>query len=688
MALLKSLRLTLTSIWHRPQIISGDSDNYDKSAKDNCSPPFPVVVVGKPAMENDQKHSYEALEDPYDPDYSEYNAQTIELKPMTISTESSPTSATVLVPIRHPGFRTDNSSKPPNFTSDYSPRRPRFPAFSRKYPIATGFQVPQWTQIFVHILLCIVSYPLLLVVMLIARNKSLFWTRFIVGVGCGLVGHQSERYEEITVKGGTSDADITRAAALVPTFEVGTPLCSYNYSKPDAAEPLQNYALTWTMSSFSAYGGLPSVSSFAWNNYTVFFSETTTSQLLPNGSGLGTFDSATMVPSLQTSSTTGSGSAMPDQINPGSVIRFLDLTLHLARYPKWGIRIQCTKIPDANVNLVPLSQNNITYVFTPRETLESLFASLEMDYPESAMVPFNITQTLLPGDSAPSSLNISDIALGGTGGNGFISVEEVLVRLNTTYAPNGTFAVESSQSVPDAQGNPTRIGYDAAVCVEVFEPWIVNVYNSSTVGQPNSISIVGPGNEVESVNATEKLVGPPLSTTDPNAARQLNSSDMASVYEIAHDNAVNQLLKLVSFSGGDGPYGYTGLSPAFFAQARALSDATNLLPYLAGSGDLLARSYTDRELSSTSINPLFLAIYLTLILLLGLLAGFFVPKLPLNVPHRGFDAYSWIAAFHADELTEVGRTADFERNMELHEIMQQLGDHKFRYHVDRHTGSL
>ncbi|KAG6850014.1 hypothetical protein H0H93_002463 [Arthromyces matolae] len=410
--------------------------------------------------------------------------------------------------------------------------------------------------------------------------------------------------------------------------------------------------------------------------------------------GFGTFDTDTTDPSLKLNDIANFDSNS-EEVLPGSIIR----------YPKWGIRMRCATLPNTDVNLyvtldkvqyghlpfrsVPLSMNNKTYVFTPRPVLESLFSDFGMDYPEASIQPFNITQVVNPGDSVSSSLNTSDIALGGADGKGWISIEEVLVRLNTSYTPNGTFSRKSDQSVPDAQGNPTWIGYDAAVCVELFEPWIVEVYNSTT-GLPTTLRIVEAGNLVRSQNTPqlqEELVGLPLVNSDSSVSQQLNSSNLADVYESAHDNSVNQILKTVSYTNGEGPLGYTQLSASYFAQARALADSTNILPYFAGSGQLLARQYSDNVLSNTWINPVYMGAYLSVIFVLGLLAGLFVPKLPLNVPHRGFEIYSWIAAFHAEELMEIGRSSGIGRNLELEEIAQQFGNVKFRHvttdsHID------
>jgi hypothetical protein len=74
--------------------------------------------------------------------------------------------------------------------------------------------------------------------------------------------------------------------------------------------------------------------------------------------------------------------------------------------------------------------------------------------------------------------------------------------------------------------------------------------------------------------------------------------------------------------------------------------------------------------------------YLAGLLLIGLVSAFFVPKLPLDVPHQGFNLYLWIAMFYADELVTQDRGA-ISRNMELEDIEKHVGDLRFRY-VNKH----
>jgi len=74
--------------------------------------------------------------------------------------------------------------------------------------------------------------------------------------------------------------------------------------------------------------------------------------------------------------------------------------------------------------------------------------------------------------------------------NGWVGIDVVLVRLNNSYAPNAKFPVWSADPIEDASGFSSRIGYDAAICLQMYEPWIVQIYNSS-LGVPTTMNIVG-----------------------------------------------------------------------------------------------------------------------------------------------------------------------------------------------------
>jgi len=88
---------------------------------------------------------------------------------------------------------------------------------------------------------------------------------------------------------------------------------------------------------------------------------------------------------------------------------------------------------------------------------------------------------------------------------------------------------------------------------------------------------------------------------------------------------------------------------------RARVGAANALPYLVGSGPLVAQSYTDETLAYTTYKPWQLIGLSILIWTLGIIGELFVPKLPLNIPRREFGVYSWLALFQsqARELRRV-----------------------------------
>ncbi|KAJ7047805.1 hypothetical protein C8F04DRAFT_1060170 [Mycena alexandri] len=669
------------------------------------------------------------------------------------------------------------------------------PKAPRQHPFASEYEAPEWIFVAIHVAFCLLAYPVLLVFVIFADRKTLFWSRLIVGIGCSVVGvalglsigrlaqgfleaatwatlihqsrlpdnpgirmrdfatgsqyptsvlaalrllwnrtfyrgtsrgarkhydprpwslvvlfflllviiagsltfvlgrvvdistlieHQYEIYHEVAIAADSSDADIERANALDPAFN--------------------DFTLTWTLSPFSSHGALPPAVSLEWEEDTVYFSETTRSQLLPGGSGFGTFEYNTTAASIETdsqspsSSTTASGQI----IDSGMILR----------YPRWGIRIHCAKFNDPNT-IIPRSSASFTYVFTPRDILQQLFSSFKMDFPAVLGAPLNTTGVMQPNDTFPAALNANDIALAslfsdngvahsfksvptsmGADGKGFVSIETLLVRLNTTNTPNGTFLTHSDIPVPDIAGQNTFIGYDAAVCLELYEPWVVETYNNS-FGAPITMRIVNKGNTIVNSNTTQfKEINIARPLTDPTLTRQLNSSNLSTVYDVAHGNSANQLLKdngrdafyvpsptLVSFTGGQGPKGYLELSATYFAQARALADASNVLSYFAGSGQTVARSYVDSVLSKTRINTIECLVVLGIVLVLGVLAGLFVPRLPMSVPRRGFELYSWMAAFYSHELVldEIDQSEAMVKRMELSSIKKYLGDLRFRY---------
>ena len=55
-------------------------------------------------------------------------------------------------------------------------------------PGARLFERPKWKHLWLHVFLCIASYPVIYAGTILARDKSLFWARVIVGLWCAGVG--------------------------------------------------------------------------------------------------------------------------------------------------------------------------------------------------------------------------------------------------------------------------------------------------------------------------------------------------------------------------------------------------------------------------------------------------------------------------------------------------------------------
>lgn len=126
---------------------------------------------------------------------------------------------------------------------------------------------------------------------------------------------------------------------------------------------------------------------------------------------------------------------------------------------------------------------------------------------------------------------------GSIGDQGWTTVETVLIRLNTSFTPSGRFPVYSNQSVPDANGVESRIGYDAAVCVQKYEPWIMEAYNTS-IGSPTALRIIERGYGNTTLSPSGNIQGPPIA-----GARNLNTTGKNPAFYVAHDNSINQMVK-------------------------------------------------------------------------------------------------------------------------------------------------
>lgn len=115
---------------------------------------------------------------------------------------------------------------------------------------------------------------------------------------------------------------------------------------------------------------------------------------------------------------------------------------------------------------------------------------------------------------------------GSNGDKGWTVIEVALVRLNKYYASMGGFPVYANDSLPDETGKIPVIGYDTVICVQKYDPWVVEAYNAS-IGPPSILRIVG------------KVYNESYSGETPN----LNTTDKEDAFFLAHENSINQLLK-------------------------------------------------------------------------------------------------------------------------------------------------
>jgi hypothetical protein len=85
-------------------------------------------------------------------------------------------------------------SPSPNSSEYFDTTPPSTSTFGRflkppaRHPFAKNFEVPQWRKLAIHTGLCALSYPFLLIFVIMGRGQTLFWSRLFVGAGCGILG--------------------------------------------------------------------------------------------------------------------------------------------------------------------------------------------------------------------------------------------------------------------------------------------------------------------------------------------------------------------------------------------------------------------------------------------------------------------------------------------------------------------
>ena len=278
-------------------------------------------------------------------------------------------------------------------------------------------------------------------------------------------------------------------------------------------------------------------------------------------------------------------------------------------------------------------------------------------------------------DSGNSILLHSLLFHDAVGDQEWMSIDTVLIRLTTSFTPHGRSPVLQNQTVPYSDsGERAVIGYDVAVCVQRYESWIVETYNTS-IASPSTFRIIGKGNASSPLPPSGNIQGAPITGT-----RYLGATGKDVMSLKAHANNVKHMEKgddrdreylptsavgpvvpsctpllltwtysqTNSFTEGAESGYYTELSPDRLAVFRTRVSAVNVLPYLVGSGSVVAQSYKDETLADATYESWQLIGLPTLIWILGIIGELFVPRLPLGIPRREFGGiYGWLALFRS-----------------------------------------
>jgi len=109
-----------------------------------------------------------------------------------------------------------------------------------------------------------------------------------------------------------------------------------------------------------------------------------------------------------------------------------------------------------------------------------------------------------------------------------MTLETTVIRLNTSLTPSGRFPVYWNESSLGFEG--VRLGYDAAVCVQSYEPWIIESYNTST-GSSYALQIVEKQNNSDS---TSLLPSGTIQGTQIENTRYLNATGKDLVFSTVH----------------------------------------------------------------------------------------------------------------------------------------------------------
>jgi len=121
------------------------------------------------------------------------------------------------------------------------------------------------------------------------------------------------------------------------------------------------------------------------------------------------------------------------------------------------------------------------------------------------------------------------------------SVETFILRFDTEDTPSGRFPVYLNKTLPHADFAPGHvIGYDAAVCIQRYEPWMIEAYNTS-IASPSALRIIGKGTRSTPLSPSGNIQGAPVDNT-----RYLNTTGKVLAFGVAYTNSINKMVKEIT----------------------------------------------------------------------------------------------------------------------------------------------
>ena len=136
------------------------------------------------------------------------------------------------------------------------------------------------------------------------------------------------------------------------------------------------------------------------------------------------------------------------------------------------------------------------------------------------------------------------------GDQGWVTLETVLIQVRTKFTPSGRFPVYFNRVSPFSPSD--QVGYDAAVCVQKYESWIIETWKTS-VTSPSVLRIVGKGDGNPPLSPRGNIRGTPIANT-----RYLNTTGSDVPFTMAHQGATNQTMKDIYYPTWTSPGILTG----------------------------------------------------------------------------------------------------------------------------------